>query len=327
MVARLRSFYELSRWHLTMFSNKISRSFFLNEPTTLKSAVEKQSTRSVTLIVPLYGRLDNFKRFVGVYKNLIKTDKELKVIVALSGSETERFALMDVAQEALLPNDLSRSNFQVVTCNTPFKKANCLQIAINLLAEKDLFFVYDVDLVIDEGFIKRIRAVAETEVYFPILMSQFEADKENWPSVNESSGYWRTWGVGPVAMTKETYDRSDRYNQTISGWGNEDTELYENFITKKIKFLRSRDAGIFHPWHVKNCEGLPKESGQHGACVKVNLEHKMNLQKLGNTYLTEHSHFLEFLETDQMIVSPPMPINKKKAVLVRITKKTTNNQI
>jgi chondroitin sulfate synthase len=327
MVARLRSFYELSRWHLTMFSNKFSRSFFLNEPTTLKSAVEKQSTRSVTLIVPLYGRLDNFKRFVGVYKNLIKTDKELKVIVALSGSETERFALMDVAQEALLPNDLSRSNFQVVTCNTPFKKANCLQTAINLLQEKDLFFVYDVDLVIDEGFIKRIRAVAETEVYFPILMSQFEADKENWPSVNESSGYWRTWGVGPVAMTKETYDRSDRYNQTISGWGNEDTELYENFITKKIKFSRSRDAGIFHPWHVKNCEGLPKESGQHGACVKVNLEHKMNLQKLGNTYLTEHSHFLEFLETDQMIVSPPMPINKKKAVLVRITKKTTINQI
>jgi len=317
MVARLRSFYELSRWHLTMFSNKFSRSFFLNEPTPLITAIEKQPTRSVTLIVPLYGRLDNFKRFMGVYKNLINTDKELKVIVALSGNVTEQFALTDVAQQALLPNDLNRSNFRVVTCDVPFKKANCLQNAINMLEEKDLFFVYDVDLVIDKGFVERIRAVAKTEVYFPILMSQFEADKNNWPIVSETSGYWRTWGVGPVAMTKETYDHSARYNQTISGWGNEDTELYENFINKKIKFLRSRDPGIFHPWHSKNCDGLPKESGQYGACVKVNLEHKMNLQKLGNTHLKERSHFLEFLETDQMIVSPPMPINKKKAVLVR----------
>ena len=128
MVARLRSFYELSRWHLTMFSNKFSRSFFLNEPTPLITAFKKQSSRSVTLIVPLYGRLDNFKRFLGVYKNLIATDKELRVIVALSGNITESFALRDLAQQVLLPDDLNQSNFQVVTYNVPFKKANCLHI-------------------------------------------------------------------------------------------------------------------------------------------------------------------------------------------------------
>ena len=96
MNARLRSFYELSRWHLTMFAEKISSSFFLSEPAPLKTAIEKKSTRSVTLIVPLFGRIENFKRFLGVYDTLTRTDSDLKLIVSLSGDLEERFALTDL---------------------------------------------------------------------------------------------------------------------------------------------------------------------------------------------------------------------------------------
>ncbi|CAG5110184.1 Oidioi.mRNA.OKI2018_I69.chr2.g4611.t1.cds [Oikopleura dioica] len=284
MKAYLRSFYELSRWHLTMFSQKISSSSFFREPTPLKIDLEKKAQRSVTLIVPLFGRMDNFKRFLGVFKTLTETDDDLNLIVSLSGTPEERFSLIDVIQ-SILPTTSYQRAVKVITCNIPFKKADCLQKGIDLLKGEDLFFVYDVDLIIDQ-------------------------------EVTETNGFWRTWGVGPVAMTKKTYDSSDRYNQTISGWGNEDTELYENFITKKIKFSRSRDAGIFHPWHAKNCEGLPKETTQYSACVKVNLEHRMNLKKMGDIHLKNSNKFLEFLETDQMIVSPPMPINRKKAVLL-----------
>ena len=74
-------------------------------------------------------------------------------------------------------------------------------------------------------------------------------------NISEVNGFWRSHGVGPVAMTKQTYLMSSGYNQNIHGWGNEDTELYDDFIKNGIQFVRSNDEGIFHPWHSKNCSG------------------------------------------------------------------------
>jgi len=109
-------------------------------------------------------------------------------------------------------------------------------------------------------------------------------DRKN-HNITEENGFWRSHGVGPVAMTKQTYLRSSGYNQNIHGWGNEDTELYDDFIKNGIQFVRSHDEGVFHPWHSKECSGLQSETGQHTACVKINREHTMGQTRLASKVL------------------------------------------
>jgi chondroitin sulfate synthase len=87
------------------------------------------------------------------------------------------------------------------------------------------------------------------------FLSQYELTDRKNHNITEENGFWRSHGVGPVAMTKQTYLRSSGYNQNIHGWGNEDTELYDDFIKNGIQFVRSHDEGVFHPWHSKECSG------------------------------------------------------------------------
>ncbi|CAG5110607.1 Oidioi.mRNA.OKI2018_I69.chr2.g4991.t1.cds [Oikopleura dioica] len=295
-IAFLRSRSYKNQWEPQLFSRKFSDSVFVHEQMLLHDLV-RQDPRTVTFIVPLFGRLDNFKRFAGVYGQILETDQNVNLIVSLSGEESERDDITHILRDTVGAENMVDKTM-VVFCDIPFRKANCLQNAINELGDDDLFFVYDVDLVVDVEFIERIRNIAQSHVYFPVITSQYEIAKEKEPKISGNDGFWREWGVGPVAMTKQLYNQTAGYNQTISGWGNEDTELYESVIERRLPFIRARDEGIFHPWHDKNCHGLSKETGQYRACVNVKKDHVMGIMDLAKRYLKNEST-LSFLELDE----------------------------
>ena len=92
----------------------------------------RQDPRTVTLIVPLFGRLDNFKRFAGVYRKILETDQNVNLIVSLSGEESERDDITHILRDEIGAENMVDKTM-VVFCAIPFRKANCLQNAINEL--------------------------------------------------------------------------------------------------------------------------------------------------------------------------------------------------
>ena len=200
-VAFIRFQNEHGHWQPKLFSREFSASSFVHEQVPLPILVQ-QEPREVNLIVPLFGRLDNFRRFVGVLAGILKSDRNVNLIVSLSGERSERAEITDILRNGIGTEDMVAKTM-VIFCDIPFRKANCLQNAIDQLSDDDLFFVYDVDLVIDASFIERIRNVAQSHVYFPVISSQYEIAKEKESKISEEDGFWREWGVGPVAMTKE----------------------------------------------------------------------------------------------------------------------------
>ncbi|CAG5102679.1 Oidioi.mRNA.OKI2018_I69.chr1.g417.t1.cds [Oikopleura dioica] len=274
-------------WKLSLTHARFS-DFFMRENGEIGQ--DQSKYRKLTLIVPLYKRQSAFIRFIKNYAKLLESLPNLHLVVAISGDEIERQNIAEIMEENISENFL-HSNARMNSCKVPFDKAHCLQVAIDALEEQDLFFVYDVDILVTKNFIKRVLALGNDFVYFPTLFSQYELTNHEDFKISESNGFWRSHGVGPVAMTKRTYLSSDGYNQNIHGWGNEDTELYDDFIKRGIKFVRSHDEGIFHPWHSKNCTGLSNETGQFQACVKINKEHTCGQTALAQKYLSQLKFF------------------------------------
>lgn len=111
-------------------------------------------------------------RFVNLYNRLLKTHHNLNLIVAIAGDDIDRQNIVEIIENKT-PRNVVSSHVRVKTCKLPFDKAHCLQVAIDELKEDDLFFVYDVDIIVTEEFIQRIYFLGHDYVYFPTLFRFF----------------------------------------------------------------------------------------------------------------------------------------------------------
>ena len=140
-------------------------------------------------------------------------------------------------------------------------------------------------------------------VYYPVFLSQYELiDK----------GFWRGYSYGMVVFNRGDYMKLPGFDMTKIGWGEEDIELYQQFLTQKTMSIireksddfckitcqtasvitlkkRSRDPDLFHPFHSKDCSNLIAK--QHYDCVQTKFSHKANIKTLYDYFRHNKTRF------------------------------------
>uniref|UniRef100_A0A915MA59 Hexosyltransferase n=1 Tax=Meloidogyne javanica TaxID=6303 RepID=A0A915MA59_MELJA len=155
-----------------------------------------------------------------------------------------------------------------------FNRGAALSAGIALLPPNALLLLADVDILIGEGALERIRlnTVLGKQVYFPIVFSEYspttwKLNTEDFYS--QQRGYFRHFGYGIVSLYKKDFDLIGGFNQTIKGWGLEDVDFFEKVIKSgNIIPFRSVDNDLIHIFHSIDCNKNNKyqNKAQKEAC-------------------------------------------------------------
>ena len=79
--------------------------------------------------------------------------------------------------------------------------------------------------MIGKKFYGRVRQLVPSKTaYYPVFLSQYELI---------AHGFWRGFSYGMVVFHREDYLKLPGFNMTKVGWGEEDVELYQQFLNQK----------------------------------------------------------------------------------------------
>ncbi|CAG5103722.1 Oidioi.mRNA.OKI2018_I69.chr1.g906.t1.cds [Oikopleura dioica] len=232
----------------------------------------------VNLILPLKGRSSTFSRFLKNFEKM-RQNQTVKLTLAIHEDSLESTQLF---LEKNYHPFLNSGIIKIVPCKLePFSRAECISKGIDTLELSDLFFICDVDLILNENAIQVVRSFsAENRIFFPIIFSEYEQSFEERKIIAENQGYWRSTAYGMVAMTKQTYLQTPGFNLNLTGWGGEDVLFAEEILKSKIEFFRGNVVDIVHPWHPKNCSlSNQKHSASCLAVRALNMMSSKNLLK------------------------------------------------
>lgn len=82
------------------------------------------------------------------------------------------------------------------------------------------------------------------------------------------------------------------FNKNLTGWGDEDIQLYRKFTQTDLTVYRSADPDIFHLWHKKTCDkSLPDD--QYQECLRSKVVNEGNQMQLGYLYFKNEIEMLK----------------------------------
>ena len=147
---------------------------------------------------------------------------------------------------ASLETDYPGYDFTVIVLNMKFSRAIGMMEGVKRCAMTDLLFLVDVDIQFTVDVPDLIRSFTRLgeQVYFPIVFSMFKG---------ETDGYWRDFGYGIMAAYREDIERVHGFNTTIVGWGKEDVDLFDRFVTTNLTIFRSPTPQLVHRYHEVTC--------------------------------------------------------------------------
>ena len=216
------------------------------------------SKTTLHFIVPLMGRLENFKRFLKSFEEeFILRDDPVKLLIIYfpdAASPVEQKQAFDACAKKYPSIEM-----KWLDVKGPFKRAVALQMGTDYFGNNSLLYFCDVDLVFRREFADRCRAnaVLEKRAYFPVMFSQFNplitfANKPH-PGhyyYAKEAGFWRWYSFGPVCAYAKDIKDSGGLNTDLLGWGLEDVDLYEKFLKRNdIEIFRAPDPGLVHVYH------------------------------------------------------------------------------
>jgi len=225
---------------------------------------------AVNFLLPLAGRLIQFKRFMENFeKTFLDVDEKvsLSILYFADGSlnDTEHRTIFDATAHKY-PN----TKLKWISMEGRFSRALALSMGVAQHDKTSLLFFCDVDLEIDTGFLKRCRSntVRNKQIYYPIVFSQFAPElahrNEKKQPVNffsKDMGFWRKYGFGITCQYRSDFDSVGGLDTTIQGWGMEDVDLYDRFVSsEKHVVFRAPDPGIVHIYHPVKCDAKLTEN-------------------------------------------------------------------
>lgn len=229
----------------------------------------------INILIALKGRAEVFDRFAN---NLIKIangrgeNSDIRLVLILYSSHNN--------EDILINSTINRLSTEIpvrllkMPERTDFNRGAALSAGIALLPPNSLLLLADVDILIGEGALERIRlnTVLGKQVYFPIVFSEYspttwKLNTEDFYS--QQRGYFRHFGYGIVSLYKKDFDLIGGFNQTIKGWGLEDVDFFEKVIKSgNIMSFRSVDNDLIHIFHSIDCNKNNKyqNKAQKEAC-------------------------------------------------------------
>lgn len=256
----------------------------------------------VNMVVTLKGRVAKYATFLDhLVKNVLPHDNNLSLtVVYFSDDFLEEARDLTSSRLSSVPN--FRWSF-IPLEEKDFSRGHGLHIGAQQKLSRDmgeLLFFCDVDVLMHPDFFSRCRSNTKKghQVYYPVVFSLYNPklvyplfDKVVPPvneqlSVDEQSGFWRTFGFGMACMFRDDYEASGGFPD-IRTWGGEDVALYQQFLKlDNIKVVRAPDPSLFHLYHHKKCADTSSTS--YVACLKSKAVTEGSQLQLGLTLLKVH---------------------------------------
>nr|XP_057920968.1 chondroitin sulfate N-acetylgalactosaminyltransferase 1 [Doryrhamphus excisus] len=219
----------------------------------------------VNIVVPLYRRTDNFKRFMHNFRDVgIRQDGRVHLTLVYFGKEQMnevRSILESTAREA------NFKDYTFLQLDEEFSRGRGLNVGVQAWkGENVLLFFCDVDVYFTAEFLNSCRLNAESgkKVFYPVLFSQYNptvvyGGAEHIPPmgqqlvIKENTGFWRDFGFGMTCQYRSDFINIGGFDKNIKGWGGEDVYLYRKYLHSNIMVVRAPSRGLFHLWHKKEC--------------------------------------------------------------------------
>lgn len=249
------------------------------------SLLKKTPKETIHFILPLSGRFDIFKRFMANFeKQCLKLGEPIFLHVILYKSSNTADSDKTIALVHRYQQLYPAGKMEVVLASGTFSRGAGLDLGAQLCANHSLLFFVDVDIYFTAESLHRVRANTKPGklAYFPIVFSQYDFETvpgcsntsgtgplcgwSNLDKITSDFGYWRLFGYGIASVYKSDYVSVGGFDKTIHGWGKEDVDLFQKFLTSNMTVFRSIDPGLIHIFHPILCDpGL--EPSQYQMCT------------------------------------------------------------
>ena len=272
--------------------------------------VSTTDVATVNIVIPLKGRFETFRTFMTHLEKVCLLENDpVSLLIILFTSQESVFTEEDRMTIDLLDVYAKRYpqyELRIIPITGIFSRGLGLEIAASHFSSNSLLFFCDIDVVFDNTFTRKCRAntIRGSRVYYPILFSEFHPNFQRiWtledhlqdPSINllklqnatdlrqfqqqqdhfdigMSNGYWRNYGYGLLCAYKSDFLKSGGFDISIQGWGMEDVDLVDKFITghsavsksevdhkepaikHKVDVLRALDPSLVHVYHPSYCD-------------------------------------------------------------------------
>lgn len=173
----------------------------------------RRNDKMINFILPLSGRFEIFKRFMGIFEEeCLRNEERVSLTVVLFPNDKEDSVSKTLSLIKLYQENYKYTKIEVLPQFENFARANALEIGASHIEEpNDLLFFIDVDMVFRRETLQRIRrnTIRKKSVYFPIVYSEFDpiavfnqTISPNHFLIDETTGYWRQYGFGIGSVYK-----------------------------------------------------------------------------------------------------------------------------
>lgn len=231
-------------------------------------------SETVHFIVPISNVGDRISEFMQMYEKLsLMTHENTHLIVVVYEADELRKVQDSVVQ---LRQSYPFARFTTVRGKGDFTRAKALDLGISQLRGNDLAFFCDIDMQVQREFLSRCRrnAVQGKQVYYPEFFklynmdyAYFNSEKPKIIDIKRQNGHWAYYSYGMACIYKSDYKMVGGFDTGITGWGDEDVELYEKILRRKLEVFRAPDPGLTHLWHKKTCSESHSTAKQYKHCL------------------------------------------------------------
>ncbi|XP_033120769.1 chondroitin sulfate synthase 1-like [Anneissia japonica] len=231
--------------------------YYLNQRRQVKEAIH--------FIMPLSGRYETFQRFMSNFEQTCLLPRENVKLLVVLFKAPENDPSSEIEQ--LIASYQVRypwTELRVLHAIGVFSRGLALQLGASQYLSNALMFFVDVDMYLSEGFLGRCRENTQLgkQVYFPEVFSQYNPNvvygqnmRPNSPLViGKDVGFFRHYGFGLVCLYNEDLNRVGGMDASIVGWGLEDVDLFQKFVSSNITIFRAPDPGLVHIYHSVVCD-------------------------------------------------------------------------
>ena len=238
----------------------------VHELTAARPRREGARAQTVHMVMPLYERKEEFEGFVARAAAL-RGDFRL-VLVDYSPAEVRAPALAAAADAGVRIDRIDRSHESFNGSRAIALRAGIDKIAADAASagERDeVVFAVDTDMELPPDFVSTIlaRVVPGRRVFVPVCFSFHQGRSRdtlvaaakakgvpwNRPQHLYGQGWWRSEGSGMMAAYLSDLIAVGSYDETITGYGTEDTDLMTRFEKAGYQVYRSKEPFYYHLWH------------------------------------------------------------------------------
>ena len=241
----------------------VQRRFSLIKPVSSQFILQPSKNtvdEVVTFLVPINRVTERLDEFFVMYEKTVLIEEESARLALVVFEEN------DINYCKSKVNSMSRkyphSKFMIIQGNGDFSRAKALHTGMNVLEEKSLVFICDVDITIEQLFLNRCRknTIRGKQVYYPEMFKWYNTEyvykfkrRPLRQQLARDTGHWGYYSYGMLCIYQSDYTSTEGFDIRITGWGGEDIKFFEEILKTDLKVIRAPDPGVSHRWHEKKC--------------------------------------------------------------------------